>query len=133
MDYSVAEQQMTQTQQQSQAVIGKMQEFAQKLRSAAPDETTGREWAMDLREIAMGIQQQNQSTMMLLQQMGQYIHTLENELTTHPAPSIQPRGWGTGGGWGTGSGFLGNLTTGLGLGAGFAAAEDVVNDIFNQF
>lgn len=133
MDYSVAEQQITQAQQQSQAVIGKMQEFAQKLRSQAPDDTTGREWAMDLREIAMGIQQQNQTALMLLQQMGQYIHTLENELDTHPAPSVQPRGWGAGGAWGTGGGFLGNLTTGLGLGTGFAVAEDVVNDIFNQF
>lgn len=127
MDYTMAEQQITQAQQQSQAVMEKMQGFAQKLSSQAPDQTTGREWAMDLREIAMSIQMQNQSTMMLLQQMGQYIHTLENELNTHPAPSIQPRGWSSG------NGFLGNLTTGLGLGAGFAVAEDVVNDIFNQF
>lgn len=133
MDYSVAEQQVSQVQQQSQALIDKMQGFAQKLRSKAPDDTTGREWAMDLREIAMAVQQQNQSAMMLMQQMGQYIHTLENELNTHPAPSIQPRGWGMGGGWGSGGGFLGNLTAGLGMGAGFAAAEDVVNDIFNQF
>jgi len=127
MDYPVAEQQMTQVQQQSQAAMEKMQALAQKLRAAAPDEGTGREWAMDLREIAMTLQQQNQTAMMLLQQMGQYIHTLENELQTHPAPSVQPRGWGGG------SGFLGNLTAGLGMGAGFAVAGDVVNDIFSAF
>lgn len=127
MDYPVAEQQITQAQQQSQAVMEKMQGLAQKLASQAPDQTTGREWAMDLREVAMAFQMQNQNTMMLLQQMGQYIHTLENELNTHPAPSVQPRGWNAG------SGFLGNLTTGLGLGTGFAVADDVVNDIFNQF
>lgn len=127
MDYPVAEQQMTQVQQQTQVAMEKMQALAQKLRSAAPDETSGREWAMDLREIAMTVQQQNQTAMMLLQQMGQYIHTLENELNSHPAPSVQPRGWGSG------SGFLGNLTAGLGMGAGFAVAEDVVNDIFSAF
>jgi hypothetical protein len=127
MEYPVAEQQMTQVQQQSQAAMEKMQALAQKLRSAAPDEGTGREWAMDLREIAINLQQQNQTAMMLLQQMGQYIHTLENELKTHPAPTVQPRGWGGG------SGFLGNLTAGLGMGAGFAVAEGVVNDIFSAF
>lgn len=127
MDYSIAEQQMTQVQQKSQAVMEKMQSFAQKLKAAAPNEGVGRDWAMDLREIAMDLQQQNQTAMLLLQQMGQYIHTLENELQTHPAPSVQPHGWGGGGG------FLGNLTAGLGMGAGFAAAEDVVNDIFSAF
>lgn len=127
MDYPMAEQQMTQVQQQAQGTMEKMQGLAQKLRSQAPDDTTGREWAMDLREIAMAMQQQNQTTMMLLQQMGQYIQTLENELHTHPAPTVQARGWGGGGG------FLGNLTAGLGMGAGFAAAEDVVNDLFNAF
>jgi len=127
MDYPMAEQQMTQVQQQAKATMEKVQSLAEKLRSQAPDDTTGREWSMDLREIAMTMQQQNQTTLMLLQQMGQYINTLENELHTHPAPTVQPRGWGSGGG------FLSSLTSGLGMGAGFAVAEDAVNDIFNAF
>ncbi|MGA7799313.1 MAG: hypothetical protein WCC36_00745 [Gammaproteobacteria bacterium] len=127
MDYPLAEQQMSQVQQQAQVTMEKLQSLAEKLRTRAPDETTGREWAMDLREIAMTMQQQSQTTMMLFQQMGQYIHTLENELHSHPAPTVQPRGWGGGGG------FLSSLTSGLGMGAGFAVAEDAVNDIFNAF
>ena len=127
MDISQAQQQLSQVQQQAQGTTEKIQALAQKLRSQAPDPNLGREWAMDLREIAMNIQQQNQNTMMMLQQMGQYIQTLESELRTHPSPSVQPRGWGGGGG------FLSNLTAGLGMGAGFAVADDVVNDLFNAF
>jgi hypothetical protein len=32
-----------------------------------------------------------------------------------------------------GGGFVNNLVTGLGLGAGIGLAEDVVNDIFRAF
>ena len=127
MDYSNAQSQVMQVEQQSQTLIQNIQALAQKLKSAAPDEPTGREWAMDLREIAMSVQNENQMLASLVSQMGQYIQTLEGQLQSHPNPSVQPRGWAMQGG----GGFLGNLTAGLGMGAGFGLAEDVINGIFN--
>jgi len=131
MDYTTAENQIAQVAQQSQTIVQNMQQFAQKLRTAAPDETTGREWALDMREIAMAMQNQNQMMVSMVNQMAEYIKTLEGQLTTHPSPSVQPRGWATqapGGG-----GFWGSVTSGLGVGAGFAVANDLVSDLFNMF
>ena len=131
MDYSTAENQIAQVEQQAQTVIQNMQQFAQKLLSAAPDETTGREWALDLREIAMAMQTQNQSMVAMVNQMAEYIKTLEAQLSTHPAPAVQPRGWmaqPSGGG-----GFWSSVTSGLGVGAGFAVANDLVGNLFNMF
>lgn len=132
MDYNAAEQQISQIQAQSQDVMQRMQTFAQKLPQVAQDSTTGRELAMDIREIAMGFKQQQQQMMFLLQQMGQHIQELENAMNSHPNPPVQTRGWGLGG-MGGGGGFLGTLTTGLGLGAGMAVGEDLVDDVFNLF
>ena len=127
MDYSNAQNQVVQIEQQSQNLLQNIQTLTQKLKAGAPDEATGREWAMDLREIAMTVQNQNQMLAMLVSQMGQYIQTLEAQLQSHPNPTVQPRGWAASGG----GGFLGNLTAGLGLGAGFGLAEDAINGIFN--
>ena len=127
MDYSNAQNQVVQVEQQSQTLIQNIQTLAQKLKSAAPDEATGREWSMDLREIALTVQSENQMLAALVTQMGQYIQTLEAQLQTHPSPTVQPRGWMSSGG----GGFLGNLTAGLGMGAGFGLAEDAINGIFN--
>ncbi|HVC11164.1 MAG TPA: hypothetical protein VNE59_05985 [Burkholderiales bacterium] len=127
MDFASAENQVMQVQQQSQTVVQNIQTLAQKLKSAAPDEATGREWALDLREIAMTVQSQNQMLATLVSQMGQYIQTLEAQLQTHPNPTVQPRGWASSGS----GGFLGNLTAGLGMGAGFGLAEDAISGIFN--
>ena len=134
MDFQTADQQALQIRDQSEQTLQKMQALAQRLRTDAKDETTGRELAMDLREIAMQIQSSQQSTLMMIQQMGQYIHTLEGQLQSHPQPTVQPRGWfGSGGGYGSGGGFMSSLVSGLGMGAGFGLAEDAVNDIFNAF
>lgn len=134
MDFQMADQQALQIRDQSEQTLQKMQKLAQQLRTDAKDETTGRELAMDLREIAMQIQSSQQSTLMLLQQMGQYIHTLEGQLQSHSQPTVLPRGWfGNGGGYGSGGGFMSNLISGLGMGAGFGLAEDAVNDLFNAF
>ncbi|AOU97500.1 hypothetical protein BI364_05495 [Acidihalobacter yilgarnensis] len=131
MDYSAAEQQISQLQIQSQDVMQQMQAVAQKLPQVVPDATSSRELAMDLREIAMGFKQQQQQVMLVLQQMGQHIQELENAMNSHPNPPVQTRGWGMGGMGG--GGFLGTLTTGLGLGAGMAVGEDLVGDVFNLF
>ncbi|WP_232224985.1 hypothetical protein [Acidihalobacter ferrooxydans] len=129
MEYQDAQQQITQIQQQAQDVKDRLQQFAQKLSTSVGDQNVARELAMDLREIALGVQQQQQQTQFVLQQMGQHIQQLEQAVEQHP-PAMQyaqPRGWGAG------SGFLGNLTAGLGLGAGIGVGEDVANDLFNLF
>ncbi|HDO34186.1 MAG TPA: hypothetical protein ENH08_03595, partial [Chromatiales bacterium] len=77
MDYASAENQIAQVEQQGRTTLQKMQTLAQKLRSSATDETTGRERAMDLREVALSVQQQNQSVVALVDQMAEYIKTLE--------------------------------------------------------
>jgi hypothetical protein len=105
-----------------------LQALAQRLRTEAKDEPTGRDLAMDLRQVALSLQGYNQSAAQLLQQMGQYIQMLEQQLQTHPQATLQPRGWGNALG---GGGFMGNFVGGLGLGAGIGVAEDVVNDLFN--
>ena len=130
MDYASAENQIVQVEQQGRTTLQKMQALAQKLRSSATDETTGREQAMDLREIALSIQQQNQSVVALVDQMAEYIKTLEGQLQSHPNPTMQPRGWGNRPSM-SGGGFWGSITSGLGMGAGFAVADDVVGGLFN--
>ncbi len=49
MDFSSAQNQVMQVEQQSQSLVENIQTLAQKLKSAAPDEATGREWSVDLR------------------------------------------------------------------------------------
>jgi predicted lipid-binding transport protein (Tim44 family) len=78
-------------------------------------------------------------------QMAQYIHSLESTLAAaQPQPPLQPRGWAAQP-WGAQpyqsyptypgatSGFMGNLATGLGLGAGFGLGEDLVDSIFRDW
>ena len=132
MDYQQAENQLTSVQQQTQTSLQKLQALAQKLTTAAPDPTTGREWAMDLREVALAVQNQAQNTTTLVQQMAEYIRRLESDVATHPSPTVQPTGWANQPPM-SGGGFLGSLTSGLGMGAGFAVADNLVGDLFNLF
>jgi len=132
MDYGSAENQIAKVEQQAQPLLQSIQALAQKLRTGAPDEATGREWAMDLREIALTMQTQNQAVVTLVNQMADYIRNLEGQLATHPAATVQPRGWSNRPAFGTGGGFWSTVTSGLGMGAGFAVANDVVGSLFNM-
>lgn len=145
MDYQTAESQAMQLQQQANQVAQKLRELAEKLQTKVTDPNLSRELMLDLREGAIAIQQQNQSALMLIQQMAQYIHALESNLAAmQPQAPMQPRGWATQP-WGAQpyqtyqpypaatSGFMGSLATGLGLGAGFGLGENLVDDIFGNW
>ena len=123
MDYQTAVQQIQQVQQQAQDTVSKIQALAQKIAANISDKNTARDLVMDLREVGLGVQQEQQQAMTVLQQLGQYIQTLEGELNTHPTTNVQPRGWGGGGG------FLSNLTSGLAMGAGFGLADDLIGSL----
>lgn len=133
MDYQTAENQALQLQQQADQVGQGVKALAEKLQSKVTDPTLSRELILDLREAALSIQRQNQSALMLIQQMAEYIHSLETHVESQPQPTYQTRGWAAQPYAGTGGGFMSNVMSGLGMGAGFGLASDLVGGIFNAF
>jgi hypothetical protein len=137
VDYQTAENQAMQLQQQADQVGQGVKALAEKLQSKITDPNLSRELILDLREAALSIQRQNQSALMLIQQMAEYIHSLESHVNSLPAqpsyPAYQTRGWAAQPYAGTGGGFMGNVMSGLGMGAGFGLASDLVGSIFNAF
>jgi hypothetical protein len=131
VDYQTAENQALQLQQQADEVGQGVKALAEKLQSKVTDPTLSRELMLDLREAALAIQKQNQSALILIQQMAEYIHSLETHLNSQPQPTFQTRGWAAQPYAGSGGGFMGNVVSGLGLGAGFGLASDLVGSIFN--
>jgi hypothetical protein len=133
VDYQTAENQAVQLQQQADQVGQGIQSLAEKLQSKVGDPTLARELMLDLKEAALAIQRQNQSALMLIQQMAEYIHSLETHLNSVPQQTYQTRGWAAQPYAGTGGGFMGNVMSGLGMGAGFGLASDLVSSIFNAW
>lgn len=129
MDYQTAENQVVQLQQQADQVAQGVKALADKLQNKIPDANLARELTLDLREAALAIQQQNQSTVALIEQMAQYIHSLENHVSTVPQVGYQSRGWANQS-LGGGSGFMSNVMSGLGMGAGFGLANDIIGGLF---
>lgn len=137
MDYQTAENQAVQLQQQADQVGQGIKALAEKLQSKISDPSLSRELMLDLREAALAIQRQNQSALMLIQQMAEYIHSLETHVNSLPQqaypayPAYQTRGWAAQPYAGTGGGFMSNVMSGLGMGAGFGLASDLVSSIFS--
>jgi hypothetical protein len=131
VDYQTAENQAIQLQQQADQVGQGIKALAEKLQSKVSDPTLSRELILDLREAALAIQRQNQSALMLIQQMAEYIHSLETHVNSLPQPTYATRGWAAQPYAGTGGGFMSNVMSGLGMGAGFGLANDLVSSIFS--
>ncbi len=136
MDYQTAETQAVQLQNQANQVGQELKDLADKMQAKVTDPAISRDLMLDLREAVLAIQQQNQSALMLIQQMAEYIHVLESHVSSmpqqaYPQQAFQTRGWSSQPYYGRSGGFMGNVMSGLGMGAGFGLASDLVSSIFN--
>lgn len=91
MDYKTAETQAVQLQNQADQVAQRVKGLADKLQAKVADPQLARELMLDLREAALSIQKQNTSTLLLVEQMAQYIRSLESHINSLPQPAFQTR------------------------------------------
>ncbi len=135
MDIQTIDQQYTQLQNASQQVMQELKDLAAKLQTEqAAGNANAREWLLDLREVALAVQQQQQQMAGLLQAIHGFV---ANQSQAYAQPGyaqpafgqpgmgapMQPQG-GLGGF--LNSGFGRAVTMGLGFGLG----DDLINKIF---
>jgi hypothetical protein len=148
VDPDTIDQNYAQLQQQGQQTATLIQALAAKLQAASTaGDTNAREWMLDLKEIALGVQQEEGQTSLLLQS----IHAMvDNHVQASPPepqyqqpqhqqpqyqqPQYQQASGGFGGmmgGGGTLQRFLGGgFGRAIVTGAGFGIGDDIINKIF---
>ena len=155
MDPQTVDQNYAQLQQQGQQTASLLQTLAGKLQAAAAaGDTNAREWMLDLKEIALGVQQEEGQVSLLLQS----IHSMvDNHVQSTGQPGYQQQGYqqpgyqqgyqqqqpgyqqqggmggmgGMGGGGGMLQSFLGGgFGRAIVTGAGFGIGDDIINKIF---
>ena len=139
MDIQTIDQQYNQMQTASQQVIQEIKDLAAKLQAEQNNgNQNAREWLLDLKEVALAIQQQQQQTANLLQAIHGFVAN-QNQAYGQPnysQPSygqpvmstpMQPQG-------GLGGALGGFLNSGFGraveMGLGFGLGDDLINRIF---
>ena len=153
MDPQTVDQNYAQLQQQGQQTASLLQTLAGKLQAAAAaGDSNAREWMLDLKEIALGVQQEEGQVSLLLQS----IHSMvDNHVQSTGQPGYQQQGYqqqpgyqqgyqqqqpgyqqqggmgGMGGGGGMLQSFLGGgFGRAIVTGAGFGIGDDLINKIF---
>ncbi|MGA8009942.1 MAG: hypothetical protein WCA24_11190 [Thiomonas sp.] len=140
MDIQTIDQQYQQLQGEAQQVGQQLQALAGKLQTAAQGgNQDAREWLLDLREVALGIQAEQQQMTQVLQA----IHGMwQNQSQQMQAmqPGYMPQGMTQnammpqqqgGGVMGALSGFLNSgFGRAIEMGAGFGLGDDLINKIF---
>ena len=141
MDPQTIDQNYAQLQQQGQHTATLIQALAGKLQAAAAaGDSNAREWMLDLKEIALGVRQEEGQTSLLLQS----IHSMVDNHVQSAPPAMQPEyqqapyqqpqyqpGFGGMGGGGTLQRFLGGgFGRAIVTGAGFGIGDDLINKIF---
>jgi hypothetical protein len=158
VDPQTIDQNYAQLQQQGQQTASLLQTLAGKLQTAAAaGDTNAREWMLDLKEIALGVQQEEGQVSLLLQS----IHSMvDNHVQSigqpgyqqqqgYQQPGYQQQGYQQGyqpgyqqqggmggmGGMGGGGGMLqsflgGGFGRAIMTGAGFGIGDDIINKIF---
>lgn len=150
VDPETIDQNYAQLRQQGQQTAALIQALAGKLQAAAATgDSNAREWMLDLKEIALGVQQEEGQTSLLLQS----IHSMVDNHVQAAPPAMQPQyqqpgyqqpgyqqpgyqpqyqqGVGGMGGGGTLQRFLGGgFGRAIVTGAGFGIGDDLINKIF---
>ena len=139
MDIQTIDQQYNQMQTASQQVMQEIKDLAAKLQAEQGNgNPNAREWLLDLKEVALAIQQQQQQTANLLQAIHGFVANQNQAYGQpgYPQPSygqpmmgtpMQPQG-------GLGGALGGFLNSGFGraveMGLGFGLGDDLINKIF---
>jgi hypothetical protein len=151
VDPQTVDQNYAQLQQQGQQTAALIQTLAGKLQAAAAaGDTNAREWMLDLKEVALGVQQEEGQVSLLLQS----IHSMvDNHVQSTGQPGYQQQqgyqqpqyqqqgyqqpqyqqqgGMMGGGGGGMLQSFLGGgFGRAIVSGAGFGIGDDIINKIF---
>jgi hypothetical protein len=154
VDPQTIDQNYAQLQQQGQQTAALLQTLAGKLQAAAAaGDANAREWMLDLKEVALGLQQEEGQVSLLLQS----IHAMvDNHVQSTGQPGYQQQGYQQQGGYqqpgyqqqgyqpgyqqggmmgGGGGGMLqsflgGGFGRAIMTGAGFGIGDDIINKIF---
>jgi hypothetical protein len=148
MDPETVDQNYAQLQQQGQQTATLIQALATKLQAAATaGDQNARDWSLDLKEIAIGIQQEEGQTSLLLQSIHSMVDNhVQQQAQVAPQPQQAPQyqqqpqyqqpqyQGGGGGGFGMGGGTLqrflgGGFGRAIMTGAGFGIGDDIINKI----
>jgi hypothetical protein len=134
VDPETVDQNYAQLQQQAQQTAAQIQTLAGKLQAAAAaGDPNAREWLLDLKEITLGVQQEQGQVSLLLQS----IHSMVNDhVQSMGQPQYQQPGYQQQPQYQRGSGgmlqqFLGGgFGRAIMTGAGFGIGDDMINRIF---
>ena len=142
MDIQTIDQQYAQLQNASQQVVQELKDLAAKLQTEqAAGNASAREWLLDLREIALAIQQQQQQMANLLQAIHGFVAN-QNQAYAQPnytQPAYAQPGYAQPGMAmpvqpGIGGALGGFLNSGFGraveMGLGFGLGDDLINKLF---
>lgn len=131
------EQQYQQLQTEAQGVSQALQALASKMQQGSDKNPDAREWLLDLKQLALNIQQEQMQVMAVMQAMHQ---AMQNDMMTMQNPGGQwqpgyPQTPQQGYPQQQGGGFLSSLEhSGFGqalmMGAGFGIGDDIINSIF---
>jgi hypothetical protein len=140
VDVATVDQEYEQLQQESGVLTQAIQDFAGKLQSAgAAGDAQAKDWVLDLKGIALQIQQEQLQMQALLMALHDFVsNTLQAapqqaqtvQTGQAPAPQAQPQGVGLLSRFRSG-GFGQAMTQGIGMGAGFGLADSLISSIFN--
>jgi hypothetical protein len=151
VDPETIDQNYAQLQQQGQQTTALIQTLAGKLQAAAAaGDSNAREWMLDLKEITLGVQQEEGQMSLLLQsihsmvdnhvqaapqpqyqQQPQYEQPQYQQSQYQSQPQYQPQYQQGPGGMGTLQRFLGGgFGRAIVTGAGFGIGDDIINKIF---